>query len=1369
MPEITNDELDEYFGNYRANILAPSLRAETPQRFDAVKEQQQEDEAAAQEDYRANTTVGERALKSAKGALSTAAAVGAITNEVKNRKELYDEGGIIDAILQDPLKDPDWSFEENEESRATINSVIDELRLDPESSDARRLRNSRSYREMYQTVERVREKIDHAEHVKNSGVFTGEVAAIAGSLIDLDLVVAGPIFKSLSIGAKATKVQKGLAELPRLNNLYDGARAGFIASGINETTRAALGDSSADELLGAVAFSTLFGAGIGGVLPVKKGNDFVEWTAGKDVARKAHDFIRRHPTVTNFRDSMAFTSKWEGGMANVQGDRGGRTAYGISEKNFPKHYAKMVQIMESKGEGAAKQFRDDFFKKEFYDKVVTPDMSSGQAAAMFDIAITSGPGTAKKLWKQSGGDLNKLVDAREQFFKDIVKNDPTQAKFLEGWLNRNNDFRETIGNKDTSISQSELPTEALDEISTPTTPETFQATQTPAERLREALDSDLGDELVNDNVKAGVGADANAINPEVQLGAKSKEILDYVYGEFSGNRELTDQANSYFDFVDPNRSPAVQTWQKGVQRVYDAMDYARVLPDHDKAMRTNNAPLQFLTMKLTNSPLGLTAMQTGDNIATRMEDSFKAQYSPFYEENFYAWADKQGYGAVKKRTTIEGERKFGSEVQRELNARRYGENYTDDPHILKAADEYGSTTALMLDELKAAKVEGFEEIPHDPGYFQVRHNKNKFLEWEDRVGTSDMVQSYKQGILRHNQRTGGDVTEPEAFTWATAIVRHARDRQGVSPMSSLQNIGTEGREILEEALRRNNVPETEITKQVDKMLYQSAPLEEQLFDNLSKKGIQDRELAIKLASLTKDERVKLLEAEGIDLSVLNVGSEKGTNKRSRRRIGVDYSSPIKGSNGEGTLFDLIDEDVFGALDSLSRGHAGEIGRVRGTDGLIQKRDIPSWLDAVKDDARTRGVVPDRDVKIAEDILSQFDAGAFSGGLDANVARINRATTLSFMAQLGLPQLAETGVTVSKAGISGFQKHIGESVQAFLKKQPKELVDSLAVSGRYYRPDELQGRRLNLDEVSFGDAGTVGKIVDAGLDKGERFMGEVSLFYRLTGAQQTMSLQVNNQLLFDVINSPKVSKARMTALGINDEVKSIAQKYNKFVERDADGAIIDNHFEKWSLDDANRWRDVIRMNVDYDVQQTRRGFGHAITHKDNLAAMSLKLKSFAMNAFFSKMLRNAKLADRMAAAEMVYNIGFSALAVGAATTVNGQWDRMDADAFAKRTLNWSAHISPGLMLTDPISYMTGLDYIGDNGSSGGLQRYRGHGDGLLGLAPPIAAINNMAGLGRTVGSLLDDGDLERDNINSLKSIPVVGRMYGVPLLLEKLYE
>ncbi len=64
------------------------------------------------------------------------------------------------------------------------------------------------------------------------------------------------------------------------------------------------------------------------------------------------------------------------------------------------------------------------------------------ALMVFDVAIGSGVSRAKKMFKQSGGDINKFEQLRREFYNNIVKNDSLQKRFIKGWNNRVNHTRE---------------------------------------------------------------------------------------------------------------------------------------------------------------------------------------------------------------------------------------------------------------------------------------------------------------------------------------------------------------------------------------------------------------------------------------------------------------------------------------------------------------------------------------------------------------------------------------------------------------------------------------------------------------------------------------------------------------------------------------------------------------------------------------------------------------------------------------------------------------------------------------------------------------------------------------------------------------
>lgn len=143
--------------------------------------------------------------------------------------------------------------------------------------------------------------------------------------------------------------------------------------------------------------------------------------------------------MSDFETAHTFTARWEGGYVNHPADPGGETNLGVTrrvweawarERGLPVKrvrdltLADVLPLYEARYWSAASRL---------------PWPLSGVA---YDIAVNHGPGNLAQLLAQvpSAGTpqarATQLIDAREAFYRAIVRSRPTQGVFLTGWLNR---------------------------------------------------------------------------------------------------------------------------------------------------------------------------------------------------------------------------------------------------------------------------------------------------------------------------------------------------------------------------------------------------------------------------------------------------------------------------------------------------------------------------------------------------------------------------------------------------------------------------------------------------------------------------------------------------------------------------------------------------------------------------------------------------------------------------------------------------------------------------------------------------------------------------------------------------------------------
>lgn len=150
-----------------------------------------------------------------------------------------------------------------------------------------------------------------------------------------------------------------------------------------------------------------------------------------------------------------FLWKWEGtAYENDPDDPGGATKFGVDQRSHPD--VDIRNLTEEKAKA--------IYRKDYWAKIKGGDLPEKIAVVVMDIAVNNGTGRAAKWLQELAGvtadgvigpitvaasqklnevDVASLLDRREDFYRAIANG--RMAKFLKGWLNRNNDLRKLVG------------------------------------------------------------------------------------------------------------------------------------------------------------------------------------------------------------------------------------------------------------------------------------------------------------------------------------------------------------------------------------------------------------------------------------------------------------------------------------------------------------------------------------------------------------------------------------------------------------------------------------------------------------------------------------------------------------------------------------------------------------------------------------------------------------------------------------------------------------------------------------------------------------------------------------------------------------
>jgi lysozyme family protein len=154
----------------------------------------------------------------------------------------------------------------------------------------------------------------------------------------------------------------------------------------------------------------------------------------------------------NFDQSLSNVLKSEGGYVNHPADPGGETMLGVTKRVWEQYIGRPCKPGEMRT--LTPEQVGPLYKQNYWDAVFADELPSGVDYAVFDFAVNSGPGQAKKTLQRALGVtpdgaigpatlaairsadgitlLRAFSAEKEKFYRGLK----TFATFGKGWMNR---------------------------------------------------------------------------------------------------------------------------------------------------------------------------------------------------------------------------------------------------------------------------------------------------------------------------------------------------------------------------------------------------------------------------------------------------------------------------------------------------------------------------------------------------------------------------------------------------------------------------------------------------------------------------------------------------------------------------------------------------------------------------------------------------------------------------------------------------------------------------------------------------------------------------------------------------------------------
>lgn len=128
----------------------------------------------------------------------------------------------------------------------------------------------------------------------------------------------------------------------------------------------------------------------------------------------------------NSQQAIARVIQREGGYVNDPADIGGETKFGISKNAYPN--LDIANITEAQAA--------EIYKRDYWDAINADQLPANIREAAFDAAVNQGVDWTRQALAQAGNDLQAFLQLRAARYQQIVDANPSQQRFLQGWMNR---------------------------------------------------------------------------------------------------------------------------------------------------------------------------------------------------------------------------------------------------------------------------------------------------------------------------------------------------------------------------------------------------------------------------------------------------------------------------------------------------------------------------------------------------------------------------------------------------------------------------------------------------------------------------------------------------------------------------------------------------------------------------------------------------------------------------------------------------------------------------------------------------------------------------------------------------------------------